>query len=65
QEQYFLVARRPALEHPPVRTLRELLRSPAWRQQLDALPGYAAERSGEVLSLNRVLPWWRYRKPKP
>jgi putative molybdopterin biosynthesis protein len=64
-EQYFLVALRAALDHPQVRTLLELLRSPAWQQQLNALPGYAADRSGEVLSLNRVLPWWRYRKPKP
>jgi putative molybdopterin biosynthesis protein len=64
-EQYFLVVLRPTLDHPQVQTLLELLRSPAWQQQLNALPGYAAERSGEVLSLNRVLPWWRYRKPKP
>ncbi len=64
-EQYFLVALRAALDHPHVRTLLGLLRSPAWQQQLNALPGYSADRSGEVLSLNRVLPWWRYRKPKP
>jgi len=64
-EQYFLVVLRPALEQPPVQALLKLLRSAAWQQQLDALPGYAAERSGEVLSLRRVLPWWRYRKPKP
>ena len=64
-EHYFLVALRAALEHPQVQTLLELLRSPAWQQQLNALPGYAADRSGEVLSLNRVLPWWSYRKPKP
>lgn len=64
QEQYFLVALRAALEQPPVQQLLKLLRSAAWQQQLDALPGYAAERSGEVLSLRRVLPWWHYRKPK-
>jgi putative molybdopterin biosynthesis protein len=64
-EQYFLVALRAALDQAPVQTLLELLRSPAWQQQLNALPGYAADRSGEVLSLSRVLPWWRYRKPKP
>jgi putative molybdopterin biosynthesis protein len=64
QEQYFLVALRAALDHPQVRTLLDLLRSPAWQQQLNALPGYAADRSGEVLSLNRVLPWWHYRKAK-
>jgi len=63
-EQYFLVALQPALEQPHVRALLELLRSPAWQAQLDALPGYSAERSGEILSLRRVLPWWNYRKPK-
>ena len=62
--QYFLAALRPSLEHPHVRSLLELLRSEAWKAQLDALPGYAADRSGEVLSLRRVLPWWGYRTPK-
>ena len=64
QEQYFLVVLRQALEDPQVATLLALLRSADWQHQLDALPGYAAARSGEVLALNRVLPWWRYRKPK-
>ncbi|MFZ2649304.1 MAG: substrate-binding domain-containing protein [Burkholderiaceae bacterium] len=64
QEQYFLVTLRQALEDPHVRTLLELLRSAAWRDSLNALPGYAAQRSGEVLSLRSVLPWWSYRKPK-
>ena len=64
REQYFLAALRPSLEHPHVRSLLELLRSEAWKAQLDALPGYAADRSGEVLSLRRVLPWWSYRTPK-
>jgi len=65
REHYFLVALQPSLAHPHVRALLELLRSEAWQAQLDALPGYAADRSGEVLSLRRVLPWWNYRKPKP
>ena len=64
REHYFLVALRPSLEHPHVRALLDLLRSPAWRAQLSALPGYSANRSGEVLSLRRVLPWWSYHKPK-
>ena len=64
QEQYFLVVLQPTLEHPHVRALLELLRSRDWKDELNALPGYAAERSGEVLSLRRVLPWWNYRKPK-
>ena len=64
REQYFLVTLRQTLEHPHVQTLLELLRSERWRHQLNAIPGYAAEQSGEVLSLRSVLPWWSYRKPK-
>ena len=64
QEHYFLVMLRQTLEQPHVRTLLELLRSPAWCDSLNAIPGYAARRSGEVLSLRSVLPWWSYRKPK-
>ena len=64
RELYFLVTLQHALDQPQVQTLLALLRSEAWRAQLNALPGYAAENSGEVLSLRRVLPWWRYRKPK-
>jgi putative molybdopterin biosynthesis protein len=63
-EQYFLVALQPSLAHPHVVALLELLRGAPWQRELNALPGYAAERSGEVLSLRRVLPWWSYRKPK-
>jgi putative molybdopterin biosynthesis protein len=64
RELYFLVALQQTLDQPPVQALLALLRSEAWRAQLNALPGYAAENSGEVLSLRRVLPWWSYRKPK-
>ena len=38
--------------------------STEWQQALRALPGYEPFRSGEVLSLTEVLPWWRYRRPK-
>jgi putative molybdopterin biosynthesis protein len=27
---------------------------------LAQLPGYAPMQSGEVLSMSRVLPWWRF-----
>lgn len=63
-ERYFLVVLRPALELPAVRALLDLLRGEPWRRQLESLPGYAAEDSGEVLSLRRVLPWWSYRRAK-
>lgn len=64
RELYFLVTLQHALDQPQVQSLLSLLRSEAWRAQLNAIPGYAAEGSGEVLSLRRVLPWWNYRKPK-
>ena len=64
QEHYFLVTLQPSLAHPHVRTLLALLRSAVWQDALNALPGYDADRSGEVLSLRRALPWWTYRKPK-
>jgi putative molybdopterin biosynthesis protein len=64
EEQYFLVALQPALDHPHVQALLAQLRGTAWQERLAALPGYRALASGEVLSLRRVLPWWSYRKPK-
>ncbi|MEO7338142.1 MAG: substrate-binding domain-containing protein [Caldimonas sp.] len=64
-EQYFLVTLAKSLDHPHVQALLALLRSEAWREVLDAIPGYTPERSGEVLSLREALPWWSYRKPKP
>lgn len=64
EEHYFLVALRPTLEHPHVKALLGLLQGQAWRARLATLPGYRADRSGDVLSLRRVLPWWNYRKPK-
>lgn len=63
-EQYFLVTLQHALDQPPVQSLIALLKSEAWRAQLAAIPGYAAQGSGDVLSLRRVLPWWSYRTPK-
>jgi putative molybdopterin biosynthesis protein len=64
EEQYFLAVRQPALDHPHVQALLELLRGAAWQQRLAALPGCRVQASGEVLSLRRVLPWWTWRKPK-
>ena len=64
REEYFLVTTAAHLAHPHVASLLDALRSAEWRKALDAIPGHAAERCGEVLSLRQVLPWWNYRKPK-
>ena len=64
QEQYFLAVLADNLADPHVSALLAALRTPEWSEALNAIPGYRAERSGEVLSLRSVLPWWSYRKPK-
>jgi putative molybdopterin biosynthesis protein len=64
QENYMLVCLKAALDQPPVRALLEVLRSPAWQQQLSALPGYEPAASGQVLSLRRELPWWEFGRAK-
>ncbi len=64
QEDYYLVCLKSALDQPPVQALLEVLGSERWRDLVAALPGYAPNHSGEVLSLRRQLPWWDYIHPK-
>ncbi len=64
QEQYFLVARSSGLQHPHLQALLRILASTEWQAIINGMPGYQAHRSGEVLSLRRVLPWWSYRTAK-
>ena len=62
REDYHLVCLKSALDQAPLRSLREVLASPAWHQVIAALPGYQPDRSGEVLSLRGELPWWQLRR---
>jgi putative molybdopterin biosynthesis protein len=64
EEDYYLVCLKSVLEQPAARALREVLASREWQQRLGALAGYQALRSGEVLSLSKQLPWWRFRRGK-
>lgn len=57
-EHYLLVCLKDTLEHPAMRSLRDLLSTESWQQRIAALPGYRPWRSGEVLSLTEQLPWW-------
>jgi putative molybdopterin biosynthesis protein len=61
QERYFLATLAEHLDRSPLLALRAALASPEWQAELAALPGYAPLRSGEVLALTEVLPWWRWR----
>ena len=65
RERYFLVTLAAHLEDPRVQALRSALQSPPWLEVLETIPGHAADESGQVLSLRRVLPWWSYRRAKP
>jgi len=64
QERYHLVCLKSALQQPGPQALLQLLRSPSWQTRLNAIAGYRAAQSGEVLSMRQVLPWWNYRRPK-
>ena len=60
EEAYFLACLKSTLDQPATRALLAVLRSAQWQQRLAQLPGYAPMQSGEVLSMSRVLPWWRF-----
>lgn len=63
-EDYYLVCLKSTLDLPATRALLAVLRSDAWQARLGQLTGYAPERSGEVLSLHRQLPWWTFARSK-
>ncbi len=58
EERYLLVCLKSALEQPALQRLVQRLRSRAWQQRMNALPGYAADHCGEVAAMKRLLPWW-------
>jgi molybdate transport repressor ModE-like protein len=62
EERYFLATLVEHLERAPIVALRGALASSEWQATLAALPGYLPMRSGEVLSLTAMLPWWRTAK---
>jgi molybdate transport repressor ModE-like protein len=55
-ERYFLICRQDSLGTPAVRDLLALLRSDAFSELLATLPGYAADRPGEVTTILETLP---------
>ncbi len=58
EERYLLVCLKSALEQPAMQRLLKSLRSGAWQERLNALPGYATDHCGEVAAMKRLLPWW-------
>jgi len=54
-ERYFAVCRRDALARPEIEQVLAILRSDAFRTEVDALPGYQARNSGAVFPLADIL----------
>ena len=61
EENYFLACLKSSLTQPATQALLAVLRAQAWQDRLSALPGYVPMESGQVLSMSRMLPWWRFK----
>ena len=56
-ERYFLIGAQDTLAFPWVQHVLELLRGPAFKERVAALPGYSSERSGETVAVGEAFPW--------
>jgi len=56
-ERYFFICQQQTLQFPWVREFLDLLGGPLFKERVTRLPGYASERSGEVMDLNDAFPW--------
>ncbi len=56
-EHYFLICGRRTLEYPWVEELLRLLRGIEYRGLMAKVPGYRAERAGEIIELGVAFPW--------
>jgi putative molybdopterin biosynthesis protein len=63
-ERFHLACLKSALDQPAIAALLALLRGAGWQHRLGTLPGYESAGSGEVQSLNALLPWWNFKSPK-
>lgn len=55
RERYFLLCHADHVETPAVQQALGILRSPAYREAVDALPGYSTDETGSVAPLSVVL----------
>jgi molybdate transport repressor ModE-like protein len=55
-ERYFLAGRRETFERPMIMELLRLLSGPQFKDRVARLPGYSAERSGEIVRLSEAFP---------
>jgi molybdate-binding protein len=55
KEVYYFAVRRDALDEPAMRELLAMMRTPAYHKLVDALPGYDAHGTGEVVSIEEAF----------
>ncbi|MEO8629925.1 MAG: substrate-binding domain-containing protein [Betaproteobacteria bacterium] len=58
-ERYFFICHRETLEIPGVSELLRLLQGPEFKRRVAQLPGYTADRSGEIMEFTDAFPWLR------
>jgi molybdate transport repressor ModE-like protein len=56
-ERYFLICHHHTLQFAWVQEALQLLRGPHFKERVARLPGYASDRSGEVMELTDAFPW--------
>ena len=56
-ERYFLICGRQTLQYPWVQEMLRLMRGPEFHELVASLPGYVADRSGEIMELTDAFPW--------
>ena len=56
-ERYLLLIGRETLAYPSVQELLRLLRGPEFEELTRSLPGYRADRAGEIMELTEAFPW--------
>jgi putative molybdopterin biosynthesis protein len=64
EEDYYLVCMKETLDLPATQALLGILQSDAWQARLARMPGYEPAACGEVLAMHKVLPWWKFSRPK-
>ena len=58
-ERYFFLCHERSLATPEVETLQGILRSDAYREAVNLLPGYQADDCGRVMTLTQAFDTWR------
>ena len=56
KERYFLICHEATLEHPVMRATLNTLSDPAFKQSVNALPGYDSTHSGQITPLKAAFP---------